>query len=81
MNVAVLQFPGTNCEYDTKYAFEMLGCDVTIVWHKDIKLPENIDLLVIPGGFSYGDYLRSGAIARFANIMNSVQEYAANGVV
>ncbi len=79
MNVAVLQFPGTNCEYDTKYAFEMLGCDVTIVWHKDIKLPENIDLLVIPGGFSYGDYLRSGAIARFANIMNSVQEYAANG--
>jgi phosphoribosylformylglycinamidine synthase len=79
MNVAVLQFPGTNCEYDTKYAFEMLGCDVTIVWHKDTKLPENIDLLVIPGGFSYGDYLRSGAIARFANIMNSVQEYAANG--
>ncbi len=79
MNVAVLQFPGTNCEYDTKYAFEMLGCDVTIVWHKDTKLPENIDLLVIPGGFSYGDYLRSGAIARFANIMNSVQAYAANG--
>ncbi|XPV68208.1 MAG: phosphoribosylformylglycinamidine synthase I [Halarcobacter sp.] len=79
MNVAVLQFPGTNCEYDTKYAFEMLGCDVTIVWHKESKLPENIDLLVIPGGFSYGDYLRSGAIARFANIMESVQAYAANG--
>lgn len=79
MNVTVLQFPGTNCEYDTQYAFEKLGCDVTIVWHKDTNLPEKTDLLVIPGGFSYGDYLRSGAIARFANIMDSVQEYAAKG--
>ncbi len=79
MNVTVLQFPGTNCEYDTQYAFEKLGCDVTIVWHKDSKLPENTELLVIPGGFSYGDYLRSGAIARFANIMDSVQAYAAKG--
>ena len=79
MNVTVLQFPGTNCEYDTKYAFEKLGCDVTILWHKENKLPENTDLLVIPGGFSYGDYLRSGAIARFANIMEDVQNYASNG--
>ncbi|WP_320035919.1 phosphoribosylformylglycinamidine synthase I [Halarcobacter sp.] len=79
MNVTVLQFPGTNCEYDTKYAFERLGCDVTIVWHKDKQIPENTELLVIPGGFSYGDYLRSGAIARFANIMDSVQAYAAKG--
>ncbi|RXJ83743.1 phosphoribosylformylglycinamidine synthase I [Arcobacter sp. CECT 8985] len=79
MNVTVLQFPGTNCEYDTKYAFDKLGCIVTILWHKETKLPENTDLLVIPGGFSYGDYLRSGAIARFANIMDSVQEYAKNG--
>jgi len=79
MNVTVLQFPGTNCEYDTKYAFEKLGCEVTIVWHKDSNLPLDTDLLVIPGGFSYGDYLRSGAIARFANIMDSVQEYAAKG--
>ena len=79
MNVAVLQFPGTNCEYDTRYAFEKLGANVEIIWHKDTKLPENIDLVVIPGGFSYGDYLRSGAIARFANIMESVKEFAANG--
>ena len=79
MNVSVLQFPGTNCEYDTQYAFEKLGCNVNIVWHKDTKLPLDTDLLVIPGGFSYGDYLRSGAIARFANIMDSVQEYAAKG--
>jgi len=79
MKISVLQFPGTNCEYDTQYAFEKLGASVEIVWHKDSKIPEDTDLLVIPGGFSYGDYLRSGAIARFANIMNSVQEYAANG--
>lgn len=79
MNVSVLQFPGTNCEYDTKYAFEKLGCKVTIVWHKDKQIPQDTELLVIPGGFSYGDYLRSGAIARFANIMDSVQEYASKG--
>jgi phosphoribosylformylglycinamidine synthase len=79
MNVTVLQFPGTNCEYDTKYAFEKLGATVTIVWHKEYALPKNTDLVVIPGGFSYGDYLRSGAIARFANIMNAVQEFANKG--
>ena len=79
MKISVLQFPGTNCEYDTKYAFEKLGCDVEIIWHKDNKIPSNTDLVVIPGGFSYGDYLRSGAIARFANVMESVQEYASKG--
>ena len=79
MKISVLQFPGTNCEYDTKYAFEQLGCEVEIVWHKEKTIPSDTDLLVIPGGFSYGDYLRSGAIARFANIMDSVQAYAANG--
>lgn len=79
MNVTVLQFPGTNCEYDTKYAFEKLGATVTIVWHKEYELPKNTDLVVIPGGFSYGDYLRSGAIARFANIMSAVQEFALKG--
>jgi phosphoribosylformylglycinamidine synthase I len=79
MKISVLQFPGTNCEYDTKYAFEQLGCEVEIIWHKEKNIPEDTDLLVIPGGFSYGDYLRSGAIARFANIMDSVQAYAAKG--
>uniref|UniRef100_UPI004047ECA3 phosphoribosylformylglycinamidine synthase I n=1 Tax=Aliarcobacter sp. TaxID=2321116 RepID=UPI004047ECA3 len=79
MKISVLQFPGTNCEYDTKYAFEQLGCEVEIIWHKERNIPEDTDLLVIPGGFSYGDYLRSGAIARFANIMDSVQSYASNG--
>jgi len=79
MKISVLQFPGTNCEYDTKYAFEQLGCDVEIIWHKSKEIPTNTDLVVIPGGFSYGDYLRSGAIARFANIMDSVKEYASKG--
>ncbi|WP_108064001.1 phosphoribosylformylglycinamidine synthase I [Poseidonibacter lekithochrous] len=79
MKISVLQFPGTNCEYDTQYAFEKLGAEVEIIWHKEKSIPEDTDLLVIPGGFSYGDYLRSGAIARFANIMESVQSYAAKG--
>lgn len=79
MKVTVLQFPGTNCEYDTKYAFEKLGADVEIIWHEETTLPENTDLVVAPGGFSYGDYLRSGALAKFAPIMSAVKEYAANG--
>lgn len=79
MKVTVLQFPGTNCEYDTKYAFEKLGAEVEIIWHEETELPQDTDLVVAPGGFSYGDYLRSGALAKFAPIMNAVKEYAANG--
>ena len=79
MLVTVLQFPGTNCEYDTKYAFEKLGADVKILWHEETSLPEGTDLVVAPGGFSYGDYLRSGALAKFAPIMDAVKIYAANG--
>lgn len=79
MRVAVLQFPGTNCEYDTKYAFEKLGAEVIVVWHEETTLPDNIGLIVVPGGFSYGDYLRSGALAKNAAIMASVKEFAAQG--
>ena len=79
MNVTVLQFPGTNCEYDTQYAFEKLGATVSLLWHKERTIPANTDLVVIPGGFSYGDYLRSGAIARFAPIMEAVTQFANNG--
>ena len=79
MKVVVLQFPGTNCEYDTKYAFEKLGAKVEIIWHEKTSLPENVDLVVAPGGFSYGDYLRSGALAKFAPIMDAVKVYASNG--
>ncbi len=77
--VAILQFPGTNCDLDTQYAFEKLGCKTTIVWHKEKELPQNTELVVIAGGFSYGDYLRSGAIAGFSPIMDSVIEYANRG--
>ena len=79
MLVAVAVFPGTNCEIDTKYAFEKLGQDVVLVFHKDEKLPEGTDLVVLPGGFSYGDYLRSAAIAKFSPIMKAVIEFANNG--
>jgi phosphoribosylformylglycinamidine synthase len=79
MKVGILQFPGTNCEYDTQYAFEMLGCTTEVIWHQDTEICSDIDLLVIAGGFSYGDYLRSGAIARFSPIMEAVQAYAASG--
>ncbi len=78
-SVAVIQFPGTNCDLDTKYAFERLGCDTEIVWHKETKLPQNTKLVVIAGGFSYGDYLRSGAIAKFSPIMKAIVEYAKDG--
>ncbi|WP_457597244.1 phosphoribosylformylglycinamidine synthase subunit PurQ [Hydrogenimonas sp.] len=79
MNVAVLRFPGTNCEFDTHYAFKRLGQEVTLVWHEETTLPENTDLVVVPGGFSYGDYLRSGAIARFSPVMKAVAAYAKRG--
>jgi len=79
MKVAILRFPGTNCEFDTQYAFEKLGHTTEIVWHEDELLSEGIDLVVVPGGFSYGDYLRSGSIARFAPIMKAVIKYANNG--
>lgn len=77
--VAILQFLGTNCEYDMEYAFSLLGVKTKIVWHKDRKLPEGTRFVVIPGGFSYGDYLRSGAIARFSPIMQAVIEFANHG--
>lgn len=79
MNVAVLLFPGTNCDLDTKHAFETLGHDVTVVWHKETALPSNTDLVVVAGGFSYGDYLRSGAIARFSPIVAALIQHANAG--
>ena len=79
MKVAVLRFPGTNCEFDTQYAFEKLGHTTQLVWHENDTLPENIDLVVVPGGFSYGDYLRSGSIARFSPVMKAVGAYAKDG--
>ncbi len=79
MKVAILRFPGTNCEFDTQYAFEKLGHSTELVWHKSETLPEDTDLVVVPGGFSYGDYLRSGSIARFSPVMKAVVSYAGKG--
>jgi phosphoribosylformylglycinamidine synthase len=79
MQVAVVVFPGTNCELDTKYAYEKLDANVHLVWHKEKELPKDIDLVVLPGGFSYGDYLRSGAIAKFSPVMEAVMGFAKEG--
>ena len=79
MKVTILQFPGTNCEYDTQHAFKSLGADTEILWHKAEAVPSDTDLLVVAGGFSYGDYLRSGAIAKFSPVMRAVKKYAEDG--
>lgn len=79
MKVGVVIFPGSNCDKDAVYAFQHhFGCETVELWHKDTDL-QNCDLIFLPGGFSYGDYLRSGAIARFSPIMQSVVEFAAKG--
>ena len=79
MKVTILQFPGTNCEYDAQNAFKSLGADTEILWHKSESVPSNTDLLIVAGGFSYGDYLRSGAIAKFSPVMKAVKKYAEDG--
>jgi phosphoribosylformylglycinamidine synthase len=77
--VAVIQFPGSNDDRDAVWALKALGADATLVWHADAELPEGTAAVVLPGGFSYGDYLRCGAIARFAPIMDAVTRFAADG--
>ena len=79
MKCGVVVFPGSNCDEDAVYALRnILGQEVVKLWHKESDL-QNVDLVVLPGGFSYGDYLRSGAIARFSPIMDSIIEFANNG--
>tara|TARA_Y100001934_G_C12222545_1_gene711422 strand:+ start:250 stop:948 length:699 start_codon:yes stop_codon:yes gene_type:complete len=78
--VAVLTFPGTNCDDDCAHVLgSVLNHDVLRVWHKETTLPEGLDGIVIPGGFSYGDYLRAGAIARFSPVMPAVKQFAERG--
>ncbi|HEX8387064.1 MAG TPA: phosphoribosylformylglycinamidine synthase subunit PurQ [Rubricoccaceae bacterium] len=77
--VAVLVFPGSNCDHDAYHAAKhVFGADARFVWHKDESVGE-ADLVVVPGGFSYGDYLRAGAIARFSPVMKDVVRYANDG--
>ncbi len=79
MNFVVLQFPASNCDQDAVHALgEVMGHSARLLWHKETSLG-NADAVIIPGGFSYGDYLRCGAIARFSPVMQAVQKFAAEG--
>lgn len=79
MKIGVLVFPGSNCDHDCRHVFkDVLGQSVEMVWHKEM-LPAGLDAVVVPGGFSYGDYLRTGAIARFSPVMEAVKEFAQKG--
>ncbi|EAI4298670.1 phosphoribosylformylglycinamidine synthase PurLQS, glutaminase subunit PurQ [Campylobacter lari] len=77
MKVAIIRFPGTNCEFDTAYAFEKLGVETEIIWHE--RQDFSADLIVLPGGFSYGDYLRCAAIAKLAPAMKTLKEHVQKG--
>lgn len=80
MKTAVLVFPGSNCDRDLAVALEQLtGTEPAMVWHRETALPEGLDLIGVPGGFSYGDYLRSGAMAARSPIMQAVVEAAGRG--
>jgi phosphoribosylformylglycinamidine synthase len=79
MKFGIVTFPGSNCDYDTYQAVvETLGEDAVLLWHKDHDL-QGSDVIILPGGFSYGDYLRAGAIARFSPIMREVIQHAGRG--
>lgn len=81
MKSAVIVFPGSNCDRDLAVALEAVtGAKPTMVWHRDTDLPEGVGVVAVPGGFSYGDYLRSGAIAARSPIMRAVVEAAGRGV-
>jgi phosphoribosylformylglycinamidine synthase I len=76
--VGVVQFPGTNCELDVERAVVQLGATAELLWHGDATV-RGVDAVVVPGGFAHGDYLRTGAIARFSPVMDAVAEFAASG--
>jgi phosphoribosylformylglycinamidine synthase subunit PurQ / glutaminase len=79
MRIGVVVFPGSNCDHDTQHVVEhVMGQEVRLVWHKDSDL-SLLDAVILPGGFSYGDYLRTGAIARFSPVMRAVSGFAAQG--
>jgi phosphoribosylformylglycinamidine synthase len=81
MKSAVVVFPGSNCDRDCKVAIERsTGAEVAMVWHAETELPKGLDLIVLPGGFSYGDYLRCGAMAAHSPVMAEVKKAAERGV-
>ncbi|WP_226550495.1 MULTISPECIES: phosphoribosylformylglycinamidine synthase subunit PurQ [Celeribacter] len=79
MKAAVLQFPGSNCDRDMAMALKQAGADVTMVWHKEADLPAGVDVIGVPGGFSYGDYLRCGAIAANSPITKALKAHVDRG--
>lgn len=79
MRVCVVVFPGSNCDRDALSACKALGIDVHYAWHSDTSLPDRTDAVIVPGGFSYGDYLRCGAIGAHSNIMRAVKIFAHRG--
>ena len=78
MKYGILVFPGSNCDRDAYFAGSLNG-QSEFIWHKNTTIPSDIDCIIIPGGFSFGDYLRCGAIARFSNIMSEVIKFANQG--
>ena len=76
--IGIVQFPGTNCELDVAWAVEELGAESELLWHGD-RTVNGVDAVVVPGGFAHGDYLRTGAIARFSPVMDAVARFAAAG--
>ena len=79
MKIGVVVFPGSNCDHDTYHvAKHVMGQEASFIWHKDASLGD-VDAVILPGGFAYGDYLRTGAVARFSPIMRAVTEFAAKG--
>jgi phosphoribosylformylglycinamidine synthase len=79
MKIGVIVFPGSNCDHDTEYVVrDVLGQEARLIWHKDHEL-QGVEALILPGGFAYGDYLRTGAIARLAPVMRAVAEFAGKG--
>ena len=77
--VAVATFPGSNDDHDAAWALGAVGAEPVMVWHQDEQLPDDLGAVVLPGGFSYGDYLRTGAMAGVAPIMDAVRRFAADG--
>ena len=80
MKSAIITFPGSNCDRDALCALEKVGSKAKKIWYKETELPSDLDLIIVPGGFSYGDYLRSGAMASISPAMQEVKKMAAKGV-
>ena len=79
MKAGILVFPGSNCDRDLAEAFRKLGVSVQLIWHKETSLPKGLDIVGVPGGFSFGDYLRCGAIAANSPICKSLHTFGDNG--